>query len=512
MIMERKENRLTFRVSALLICVLSAISCQKEQDKNYFYTYIQSDPGKLDPFYSTDVVSGRILTKICNGLFKIDNNGIIKRDLIDSFTFNGKILKAKLKRNVHFHNGLALNSDDVIFSYERIKNSKNPTSPRRWIFNNIKTIAKRGEHEFSIKLKRPSSTFLSLLTMPNCYIISKNEFLKHRNIIGSGPFILKTWGQDEKIVLEANQNYFGRRSKIKGIVFKIIPEDLTARFEFLNGALDYFELPYLANIDYVKNAHFNKNARIIEIPELSVHYIALNTSRYPFNKKVFRKALNMAIDRDMIMKSLLKNRFQRASGPIPPRIGDYVTTTDSIPYNPSKARKIIKQFTLNNKRFTLFTKSDHQVSLISQMVQYYLKKMDLNIGIQEMDWSALKAATIKGSYDLAYFTWHADYPEPENFLYPLFFSKNSGTGGNRSFYFNEEVDRLLIMAQRTIDNSKRFKIYNKIERIIIDDAPWIFLWYGDKRIAITKRITQFVPYPIYCGFKGNEISIASKTE
>ena len=219
----------------------------------------------------------------------------------------------------------------------------------------------------------------------------------------------------------------------------------------------------------------------------------------------------MAIDRTTIMKSLFNNRFQKASGPVPIKVGDYRATTISIPYNPSRAREIIEPLNIKDKEFTLFIKSDHQVSLISQMIQYYLKNVGLDIKIREMEWSALKAATIKRAYDLAYFTWHADYPEAENFLYPLFFSKNFGIGGNRSFYANKEVDRLLQIAQRTFNKKYRFKIYHKIEKIIIDDAPWIFLWYGDKRIAIAERITEFVPYPIYSGLKGNEIEITHKT-
>ena len=108
---------------------------------------------------------------------------------------------------------------------------------------------------------------------------------------------------------------------------------------------------------------------------------------------------------------------------------------------------------------------------------------------------------------MAFFTWHADYPEAENFLYPLFYSKNCGAGGNRSFFTNSDVDLLLQKASRTIDKKTRYEIYHKIERIIIDEAPWIFLWYGDKRIALSERIEEFIPYPIYNGMKGDKIRL-----
>jgi len=501
--MNQEKNQvwqiISFYITLFFLLALPA--CQKEVKQDFFNTYIQSDPGKLDPFYSTDVISGRVLTKICNGLFKINNEGELKRDIVDKFTFDGIILKAKLNENILFHQGSLLTSEDVIFSFKRIWMSANPTSPRKWVFKNIGKILKKGKHEIQIELKKPSATFLYLLSMPNCFIISKDSFIKEGKIIGTGPFILSEWKHDEKIVLIRNPEYFDKKPGIKGIIYSIISEDLTARFEFLNGTLDYFELPYLSKIN-LKLA----GIKVIEIPELSVHYIALNNRKFPFNKRLFRTALNMAIDKKKIMKTILTG-FKEASGPIPPVVGCYRSSTVPVQYNPKRAKEIIDNFCLNDKEIKIFIKSDHQVSLVAQMIQYYLRKTGLNINIREMEWAALKAATMKGAYDMAYFTWYADYPEVENFLFPLFYSKNIGAGGNRSFFANSEVDQLLHLAQRTIDEEKRFDIYHKIDRLLIKESPWIFLWYGDKTIALSKRIKRFVPNPIYCGMKGNEIFI-----
>lgn len=510
MMKEKKLKWLNYK-TFIIILFLPAILCShKEKNQNFFHTYIQSDPNRLDPFYSTDVVSGRILTKIFNGLFKINKEGRLKKDLLQSYSFDGRTLSATLLDNVFFHNGLKLKSDDVIFSFNRIKKSRNPTSPRRWIFNNIKSITKDNDNKFSIRLKKTSSTFLFLLTMVNCYIISKEAYERDGKITGCGPFKLAKWDRDSEIILVSNQKYFGRKPNIKGIIFKVIPEDLTARFEFLNGGIDYFELPYLTNINFEKDfQNKGRKIKILNVRELSVHYIALNTTRFPLNNKMFRRALNMAIDRERIIESLFNNRFTKASGPVPAKIGDYNTKVNAIPYDPQKARKIIEDMNIKDKSLSLFIKSDHQVSLTSQMIQYYLKQVGLNVKIHEMEWSALKASTIKGNYDLAYFTWHADYPEAENFLYPLFYSKNKGLGGNRSFFNNSVVDNLIIRARETTYNIERYKIYYKIERIIIDESPWIFLWYGCKKIAISDKVSEFTPYPLYNGMKGNEISIKS---
>lgn len=496
-----KSRDYTQRSVYILLCVILILSCKKKPEKGLFYTYIQSDPAKLDPFYSTDVISGRIMAKMFNGLFRIDKNGKIERDLTERFSFNGKVLKIKLREGVFFHSGSPLGAEDVEFSFRRML-SENPTSPRKWVFKNIKSIKKGEKNSLTIELMKPSSTFLYLLTMPSCYIISKESYVNDKRIIGTGPFKLQEWKQDERLVLIKNPDYFDKKPEINGFVFKIIPEDLTARFEFLNRTIDYFELPYLSKVTFSSG-----ELKTINILELSVHYIALNTEREPFNSKPFRRALNLAIDRRRIIESLFNKRFRLAAGAVPPVVGNYRSIQEPIPYRPEKAREIISQLGLKDREFTLFIKSDHQVSLIAQMIQHFLNRTGLRIKIREMEWSALKAATIKGKFDMCYLTWHADYPEAENFLFPLFFSVNRGSGGNRSFYKNARVDQLLIKAQRTINTEKRFDIYHTVERLITDDAPWVFLWYGDKKIILSKRVRKFVPYQIYNGMKGNEITM-----
>ena len=487
-----------------LLILLLLCACGAEQRKNYFYTYMQSDPGKLDPFYNTDVISGRILAKISSGLFTIDSAGLLKRDLAERYSFDGHRLIVDLRKDAFFHDGSPLRADDVVFSFERIWKSSHPTSPRKWVFSGIRNITAEGPSRIRITLKRKSALFLYLLTMPNCYIISRRAFERDGRLITSGPFILREWLYDEKLVLVRNPRYYGPRSEIDGMIFRIIPEDLTARFEFINGKLDYFEIPYLADIRFRTG-----RARVIKVPEMNVHYIALNNRRRPFDDRSVRRALNMAIDRPSIRRTLFRDRFLDATGPIPPGTGEYKSRVSAIPYDPLKAREILSKAGLQGKEYTLLIKADNQVSLICQMLQHYFKQAGIDIRIKAMEWSALKAATFNGDFDMAYFTWYADYPEPENYFFPLFHSVNAGSGGNRSFFHSREADRLISLSQETLDREKRFDIYHRLERIIVGEAPWIFLWYGDKTIAVSGRVRRFVPYPIFTGFKGTELVMDS---
>lgn len=499
---ETRQAPFPGRALAALLAAACLASCGGAGDPRYFHTYMQSDPGKLDPFYSADVVSGRVLTMLCNGLFSVGYDGKLAGDLAESYSFDGRKLAVKLKRGVLFHDGKELTAGDVIFSLERIRLSSNPTSPRKWMFSTVKGMRQTDRYGLVIELSRAHATFPYLLTMPGSYIVSPGSDFARGRVIGTGPFYLAEWRQDERLLLLRHDGYFGEKARVAGVEFRIIPEDLTARFEFVNGTLDYFEMPYLTRLGFDE-----KSARMFDLPELSVHYIAINTKRAPFGDRQFRRALNRAVDRRAIMSALFSAKFAESRGPVPPGTDGYTAVPAEETYDPAWSREAIARLGLTGRRVTLIIKADHQVALIAQMVQHFLEAAGLRVTLVPLEWSAMKSRTLRGDFDLAYFTWHADYPEAENFLYPLFHSANVGAGGNRSFFGDARVDRLLDGARAEVDRQKRFDSYRRAEGIIRDEAPWLFLWFGGKRIALSGRVGGFRPYPVFTVFKGNEITL-----
>ncbi|MGL4368721.1 MAG: ABC transporter substrate-binding protein, partial [Spirochaetota bacterium] len=241
------------------------------------------------------------------------------------------------------------------------------------------------------------------------------------------------------------------------------------------------------------------------VPELCVHYLALNTQKYPFTDPGFRRALNLAIDRPAIIAALFKNRYTPAAGPVPPHTGTYQGGISPIPYDPEAARALIKKTGMEGKTVTLSCKAEHQVSLTAQMIQVYLEKAGLKIEIREMEWGSLKTAANAGKYDIALFNWYGDYPDAENFLRPLFHSENRGSGGNRAFFSDPVTDRLIDRAGSTVSEKERNDLYRQAEQRIVDQAPWVFLWYGGRKIAFSRRVESFTSYPVYNGMKGNDI-------
>lgn len=498
--MEMKSARSAIKLS-IALTALSLLFCGNPSNSSLFRMYTQSDPGKLDPFYSTDVVSGRILAMICNGLFAVDERGVLIRDLAEWHDFDGTTLRVRIWPKVYFHNGRECTADDVIFSLNRVRLGENPTSPRKWVFSSVSSIEKADRYSLVIRLARRHATFPFLLTTPAGFITAPESDFTSGSIIGTGPFKLTEWKQDERIVLLRHNEYFKGRPKIRGVEYRIIPEDLMARFEFTSGNLDYFELPLLG-----KAFQSEISYTFIDMPETGVHYIAMNNRRFPFTEKPFRRALNMAINKQEIIHALFDSRFAIAHGPVPQTLSGY--HSKSLPvmeYNPLFAKRIFAEMGIGQKRLTLLVKADYQYELVSRMIQHFLVDAGLSVSVQTLEWSALKSRVLRGDFDMAYFTWYGDYPEPENFLVPLFHSRNAGMGGNRAFFAHEKVDRLLEESMQTVDTQKRFDIYRRTEGIIRDEAPWIFLWTSVKRVALSKRVRGFTAYPAFTAFKGESL-------
>lgn len=179
----------------------------------------------------------------------------------------------------------------------------------------------------------------------------------------------------------------------------------------------------------------------------------------------------------------------------------------TYPYNPERAKKIIEEAGFKGSKIELYVTADQEVVDIAEIIQSYLKRVGLNVMIRQLEWSAFKDAINKGEPDLFWLSWWADYPDPENFLFPLFHSSNMGPSGNRTRYYNKRVDRLIELAGQSRDNKRRWRYYEEAERIIVQDAPWVFFWHKTDYIVLQPWVKGFQAYPIYSMDKATEIKI-----
>ncbi|HOY66712.1 MAG TPA: ABC transporter substrate-binding protein [Candidatus Ozemobacteraceae bacterium] len=489
-----------------------------------FRAYLTSDPGNLDPARGVDVNESSVQAKIYSGLVRYDENMKLVGDLAESWEAqsDGLAFVFKLRPGVKFHNGQAFSSADVVYSFERLLD---PTtkSPRTWVLEKVVGAKERLQGLASsvagisapdpmtvkITLTEPFAPFLSLLSMPSCYILpfgsasdidAKRFFEKPA---GTGPYQMVGRERDSYVRLAAFPEYFGQKPQVGVLELRIIPESLKAEMEFESGNLDLLQLHPSNYARFAGRSEFD--GRIHDVPAMSVFYVGFNNLKPPFDDVRVRRALNMMIDRGAIIKAVLQGRGVPARGSIPPGISGWSEALPGYTYDPKTALALLEEAGYTRKKpltFDLFQKSSQAAFEITRLLQGELKKHGVVVNLRPMEWSALKDAIDKGEAPSFYLSWFGDYPDGENFLTPLFHSKNWGSGGNRARYKNENVDAMLTSAMRIQDPEKRAAAYAEINRIIVDEAPWLYLWYANESYVLGPQVEKMTFSPLFSVDKG----------
>jgi peptide/nickel transport system substrate-binding protein/oligopeptide transport system substrate-binding protein len=239
---------------------------------------------------------------------------------------------------------------------------------------------------------------------------------------------------------------------------------------------------------------------------LNTYYLGLNCERPPFDDPGLRRALNHAIDREKILSTLHEGRGRLAQGPIPDLLRKW-PAPDPYEYDPSKAKRYLEENNMVGLRVDLYVNSPLADIDMAEVIQAYLKEVGLRVRIRPLEWSAFKEAVSTGEADMFWLSWWADYPDPENFMFPLFHSTNLGPAGNRVRYSNPEVDSLIEMGQHAPKDKLSNKYYEKAERIIVEDAPWVFFWHRNDYTVRQPWIKFYNIYPVYSMDKGVDISL-----
>jgi ABC-type transport system substrate-binding protein len=503
--------------------LFSVASCShRNRMSGYVYYRLNTNPTTLDPAHIVDVTGGYIAAKLFNGLVRLDEDFRILPDMADRWIISRDYLtyRFELNRSIKYTTGREVKASDIKYSFKRILDPKT-RSPNTWVLEKIagarafmegKADDVRGirivdDHTVEIRLETPFSPFLYLLTMPAAYVVPEEEVGKwgpdfSAHPVGTGPFTLKEWLPNRELRLERNDGYFDKKAEIKGIIYRVIPEDLTAITEFELGNLDVISVPATEFSKYINNRKWKD--LIAPVKGLNTYYIGFNCSRPPFDSVNLRRAMNLAVDREKLLATFYEKRGRIAAGPVPDLLRRWAAPRP-YDYDPEIARQIVAQEGMTGRAIHFYITADQEVVDMAEFIQSYMKKAGLDVRITQLEWSAYKEAINKGVPDMFWLSWWADYPDPEDFLFPLFHSSNAGPAGNRARYRNSEVDRLIGLGQGTGDERERNSYYEKAERIIVEEAPWVFFWHKTDYVLRQPRVKNYRAYSIYSMDKGTDI-------
>jgi peptide/nickel transport system substrate-binding protein/oligopeptide transport system substrate-binding protein len=454
----------------------------------YYETY---DPRSLDPALSTDVPTGEMVTLLFDGLTQFDPNGRLLPGLADRWRAerNGQRYVFHLRGGVKFHDGRPLTSRDVQRSFLRVLDPKT-RGGRSWPLlpiagaddyaagraTGVRGIELLGDTAVAFTLGAPLAVFPKFLAMPVASIVPAPVPADFgQRPVGTGPWRFVAWQHDDYLRFVRNDGYWGGPAAAESLTVRIIPEPLTRAAEFLAGRLSVVEIPFGETAKWERE----HPAWLQRKPALRVVYLALNNRRGPLRDVRVRRAINHAVDVPELLRTVWNGRGIAARGSIPPSLGGGDTTRTRYVHDTVRARLLLAQAGYPNGFGVQLWRSGSNVELgrVAQAIQAQLAAVGIRVEVVARDPSSMREAARNGQTDMALLDWWADYPDGDNFLYPLFSSASFGPGGNVSFYSDPVTDSLIGLARRTTDDAAREALYRRTDARVYDAAPWLYLWF-----------------------------------
>ena len=456
-------------------------------DLNY---YLNSDPASLDPALSTDVQTGEVVAMLFDNLVQFDTEGRLRPGIAARWEADstGRIYTFHLRPDATFHNGRPIRAGDVRASILRALDPASRAG-RQWPLlpirgarayaageaAGVRGIAVPDDSTIAFTLEEPLNIFPKFLAMPVAAVVptpAPADF--DRRPVGSGPWRFVSWSHDDLLVLARNERWWGGAPLEDTLRIRIIPEPLTQAAEYESGALSVVEIPFGETRRWEQTNPDELQRR----PAFRDLFIALNTRRGPLRDVRVRRALNHAVDVETILRTAMAGRGVRAAGSIPPGIMGYDSTRVPFAWDTAAARRLLTEAGYGGGfRVRLWRSKRAELARVAQVVQQDLALVGVEVEIVERDAPSVRATVRNGEADLYLGDWWADYPDPENFTYPLFHSANHGAGGNYAFLADSALDAMIARARATPDSTEKERLSRASDQRVFELAPWIFLWF-----------------------------------
>ncbi|RVG63928.1 ABC transporter substrate-binding protein [Sinorhizobium meliloti] len=478
----------------------------------------KDDVSTLDPAIGYDWQNWSMIKSLFDGLMDyVPGTTELRPDLAESYEISedGKIFTFKLRKGVKFHNGRELTAQDVKYSIERVVNPATQ-SPGAGFFATIKGVeeasaGKGGElsgitvqdpHTIRFELTRPDATFLHVMALNFAHVVPKEGVEKHgadfgKNPVGSGAFKLAEWTLGQRLVFERFTDYWNEGlPKLDRITFEVGQEPVVALLRLQNGEIDVpgDGIPPAKFVEVTNDPNFKD--LIIRGGQLHTGYVTMNVKMAPFDKVEVRKAVNMAINKDRILR-IINGRAVAANQPLPPSMPGYAKDYAGYAYDPEGAKKLLEQAGLGDGFSTeLYVMNTDPQPRIAQAIQQDLKAIGITASIKSLAQANVIAAG--GEENQAPMIWSggmawiADFPDPSNFYGPILGCGGAVPGGwNWSWYCNEELDKKAAEADAIADPAKaaeREALWRDIYLKIMEDAPWAPIFNEERFTIRSERI------------------------
>jgi oligopeptide transport system substrate-binding protein len=486
----------------------------------YTLNLVDSDPTTLDPAVSSEVTSSQYILEIFSGLLRLDDKMQPAPDIaasMPSVSSDGLTYTFKLRQDVKFSDGHAVTAADFKYSWERAANpATNSQTASSYLgdivgvneelagkSNQISGVQVVDNYTLKITIDSPKSYFMYKLAYPTTFVVEKSNVNSGadwwHNPVGSGPFKLGQWTQNQSLNLVRNDSYYGTKPQLGQVKYQFysgLPMDLyeTGKVDVTRVSTDYKD----AVTD--KSGQYYKDLTVS--PTLGIFYIGFNCSQPPFDDINVRKAFSLAIDKDKIISLVFKDMQQKANGILPPGMPGYNASVTGLGFNVNQARDLLKASKYGDAAklppitLTTYGYGGGINTTLQAMVFQWKQNLGVDVKVRQLEPERYFYNT-KMEIDQLFETgWNADYPHPQDFVDILF---RSGSAYNYGNYLNIDADSLINQANRTLDSAQSISLYQQAEQIIVNDAACIPISFQESYTLIKPYVKGYTVNPLGFG-------------
>ena len=449
------------------------------------------DPHLITAFPSVMVVNGNIY----EGLTAVDRDLKVIPSLAESWTVapDGKTYTFKLRSGVKFHDGSAMEAEDVVSTIKRVQ-SKDIASPLASRIAAIESASAVDAQTVELKLKEPSAPLLSSLAtiaiVPSS--VETNKDVLQKQPVGTGPFKFQEWQPNGFILLAKNDAYWQQGlPKLSGLKFNIVPESATRQVGLTNG--QYALLP---NIDAATALQLKgkPGVKLSETLELAYTLVGLNVSKPPFDNPKVREAVNYAINRQEIVEAALFGAGV-PGGPLSPALKTWALDVKQFPCyspDPAKAQALLKESGVSlplSVSMNVLPRQD--VKDVAQVVQEQLNKVGFKVELKNQEQGQFIQDWRNSNFDM-FASINAGSPDPDEYFYRTF---RTGGSTNVFKYSDAEIDQLLDSARAVQDPAARKTAYDQVQKKLACSGPVAHLTYGTLFSAMRDKLQGYDVMP-----------------
>ncbi len=456
----------------------------------------------LDPTNHRDRDTQMVLKNMFDSLTTRDKHLLVVPQLAKSWrAIDQTTWEFKLKTGVTFHNGDDFTAADVKFTLDRVTKENGldgSTSPRRTLLGRIANVGIIDPYTVRIITEKPWPILPLMLSLqeivPQQYVNKVGSKKFAQSPVGTGPFKFVEKQADNTLILERFDSYYGgalenppvQKALIKKLVFQTVPNQVHRTALLKKGQADIItNLP----LEAIPLIDMLPGLRVLGQPATRSYFADLNCRKPPFDSRKARLAINYAMDMRMIVTTMFQNRARVLPTILLQQAFAFNDQLLPYPYDPGEAKELFRQADIPDD-YVITIVSIGKYGKFANAISLFLSKAGIKSRIIIGEKKAVRLAMENLEADILVTSWGNTTLDPVGILMPKL--RTNGRG-NFSNYSNKEVDRLLSLAEKSLDSEKRDLYYKEIQQIIYKDAPMLFGYAGEEFYGVRKRVKDFYP-------------------